>query len=723
LISTSSGRKGVKSDVREAFLNGSTIQAICSAFKVSENFVLSCLKPKDLVQLSELILTKLLASPEGMTAAEIASELVVEKSIVNSILYYDKQNRFRKSLDKTLPRWFPGIDAETASSNSERFLAPIESTEADRKIKPVTLRSSRLPVLRACSFCAGDSKEFFCSEVCRKRGFDLWYKKQFISPKLQTSEDFVQYHFDNLTSNFEQSFIKTIGNSCHHATRDCQSLLELLEMHNNSVFLATKCLSNAFKNHIYEETNEKLFQENALFIAVASITSRYWTEIRDALVNEGIASKSIEIVSLEQFDQISNLNPTIHVHVKMLIERRLQLFKDFDEQHVDEFTLDYLGTSDELFKWIGLNKVVKAIDFERFCRSGGRAIPPELYEEFQDLLVVVRTHPFLPTFRILENLALAIPEPLVQEESQYRMRLIRLLEANPKLHTSAKGKRLLPMLQALDGIVRGKTLDAVGQEMKVSRERVRQLLLPILAQLGVDGLKSLRFMAQHGRQVSDSQRSQLAANLQANLTKFIREHPGISLSELGLEFPHDDLALRRAANRHKALILETFPIGGEGGTKTREDIIQSLKEASLLTFPLSGKAYDQLLEQGLIHGLSRGRVIQVFGSWIAACELAEVEAGIPRKAEYVRNYGYNEMLKVVGQFLVDDDLRGFTGGVHSYASWRSSQELADILPSQGTIRNQIDRSWKRVKELALVELRSGWVENTDQKVGNFYERK
>jgi hypothetical protein len=208
-----------------------------------------------------------------------------------------------------------------------------------------------------------------------------------------------------------------------------------------------------------------------------------------------------------------------------------------------------------------------------------------------------------------------------------------------------------------------------------------------------------------------------------NLTKYIREHPGISLSELGMEFPQDDLALRRAANRHKALILETFPIGGDSGTKTREDIIQSLKEASLLAFPLSGKAYDELLEQGLIHGLSRARVIQVFGSWIAACELAQVEAGVPRKAEYVRNYGYNEMLKVVGQFLVDDDLRGFTGGVHSYASWRSSQELADILPSQGTIQNQIDRSWKRVKELALVELRSGWVENTDQKVGNFHERK
>ena len=84
VISTSGERKGRKFEIREAFLNGVSLEAICSDFKVNQNFVFSCLKPKDLNQLSKLILKKLLTTLVGMTAAEIASEMGLEKSLVNS---------------------------------------------------------------------------------------------------------------------------------------------------------------------------------------------------------------------------------------------------------------------------------------------------------------------------------------------------------------------------------------------------------------------------------------------------------------------------------------------------------------------------------------------------------------------------------------------------------------------------------------------------------------
>ena len=722
MISTSGERKGRKFEIREAFLNGVSLEAICGDFKVNQNFVFSCLKPKDLTQLSKLILIKLLTTLVGMTAAEIASEMGLEKSLVNSLLYDDKQNRFRRSLNEMPPRWFAGTNSVVATGNNETISRSIESSEVDRKIKAIILRSIRLPAIRACSFCAGVSEGLFCSQVCKKRAVDLWFKKQFLSPQGLTSDEFVRHYFDNLTSDFEVSFINTIKKTCNHVTHGPQNLLSFLEFHNYDVVLTTECLTTAFKNQSHAGKNvESSRRTNDLCIAVANITPKYRSEVVNVLVNEGKVSNSVEIVSLTQIEKISNLKPTIQRYLKKLNDRRTQLAKDFEGRYIDEFTLDFLGISDELFEWIGLREPLKAIDLERYCWTANRAIPPELSEEFQDLLVVVQTHTFLPTFRILEGLILGIPNLLVEEGSQYRCRVIDLLKADKRLSSSAEDKRLLPMLQALDGIVRGQTLSAVGHELGDSRERVRQLLLPILAQVGVDGVLNLRLKGQHHRQVRDVQSSQMASSLQANLSEFIRLHPGISFSELDLEFPQEELALRQAVKRHKALILENFPIPGDSGTRVREDIIQSLKEASLLAFPVTGSAYDELLEQGLIRGLSRARVIQVFGTWITACELAQVESGVPRKAEYVRTYGHSEMLKVVGQFLIDDDLRGFSGGVQTYSSWRAAQELGDILPSDGTIRNQIDRSWTRVKELALVELRSSWVESTNHKAENFYE--
>ena len=79
------------------------------------------------------------------------------------------------------------------------------------------------------------------------------------------------------------------------------------------------------------------------------------------------------------------------------------------------------------------------------------------------------------------------------------------------------------------------------------------------------------------------------------------------------------------------------------------------------------------------------------------------------------------MLRVVGQFLIDDDLRGYAGGVHRYGGWRASQEFGDSIPSDGTIRNQVNQSWKRVKDLALVELRSSWVKTNSVDLENLDE--
>ena len=190
---------------------------------------------------------------------------------------------------------------------------------------------------------------------------------------------------------------------------------------------------------------------------------------------------------------------------------------------------------------------------------------------------------------------------------------------------------------------------------------------------------------------------------------FIRAHPGICYRELIEMFPKRDNEIQEAVRRHPALILDQFPIAEEPEFEEREDILESLRSASLLKYPLSGVAYDQLLAEGFVKGVSRIRVLQVYGSWTAACERAGVESGEALKnVEYVRRYSQYEMLGVVGSFLLDDDLEGGSGASHKYEPWKAKHELADSLPSSGTIRNYISASWIRVRQLALAELRKSW---------------
>ena len=139
------------------------------------------------------------------------------------------------------------------------------------------------------------------------------------------------------------------------------------------------------------------------------------------------------------------------------------------------------------------------------------------------------------------------------------------------------------------------------------------------------------------------------------------------------------------------------------------DILDSLRAASLLSFPLTANAYDHLVADGFVNGVSSMRIVQVYGSWREACRRADVEPGEALKnVDYVRKYAVKDMIHVVGQFLLDDDKEGRVGGMHSFGPWRERQEFSDSLPSAGTIRNQVDPSWKAVKRLALLELRKSW---------------
>ena len=713
-----------KVQIRAAYLEGIPMNEICATFGVSEKYAYGILSsqekkarlglPETLDQKSSLeistpdreslaqsILALMLTSPVHLTATELAVKLGTDRKNVNSVLYDAKFSFFQKSSSDLPPHW------TLKTSPIEKRHRPKTATlgnESDQNADSKNFESFREN--RVCSLCGDTATELFCSDLCRKRSIDCWFKSQFQLVYFSNSTEFLKFHFRNLTREFEQTFIEVLGEVCNHSTSISSTMLDMFQTHAKNNNQIIECLTNAYNNW---EIDEPLFRGPSLEVSIANISSKYRSQVQNGLKNLGLSSSTSECVSRNQFNKIPRLSTGARKYTETLFMRREVLLNDYDEQFVDDLSFRFLGISDELIGWIGVRGSVRSEDLERYCWDMNKSLPLQLQQEFYDLLVAIKVQSFLPTYRLIQNMELGIPEVLIEELSPIRSRLIQVLERNRTGETKREFDRLIRMLQVLEGVATGKSLDVLGSEMNLSRERVRQMILPIFSQVGVDGLLGLRLKAQRKRQDVDIQKVQQVSEIRSDLTMFIRAHPGVSVAELGEVFLDNDEEVLSAAKRHGALVLRIFPIPEDKELKIRSDIIQSLKDASLLAFPLTGISYDELLEQGLIIGVSRGRILQVFGTWIAACENAEVEPGTALKGvTYVRTYSYKEMLRVVGQFLIDDDLRGFKGGVHSYGDWRTSQELADILPSQGTIRNQVDTSWKRVKELAMVELRSTW---------------
>ncbi len=721
--------------IRDAYSKGISISEICTNFGVTEKYAYGVLTSKDKKareaipetreqksnlelsisdreSLAQSILAIMLTSSKYLTATELAAQLGTGTKNVNSVLYDAKYTYFQKVSNELPPQWTLSGEPIEKFNKSTTNQVENEISQTDVLIHLESAADSRV-----CSLCSGVSEDLFCSVICRKRSIDSWFKFQFRSVYFSNSTEFLKFCFQNLTREFELSFCEVLSEVCNHSKTISSTMLDMFESHAPDIAQMIECLTDAYNNcDIYEPRNKKHRPRKSLEISVASISTRYRPQVQKELENVGLPSSSSENLSRSQFNELSKLSASAKKHIENLFARREVLLDDYEERFIDEFTLKYLGISDELVSWIGLRGFVRSVDFERYYLDMNKALPSELHREFYDFLVAIQVHSFLPTWRIVQNMELGIPEVLIEEFSSIRSRLIKVLEMNRTRESKSDFDRLIRMLEVLDGVLAGKSLDVLGSEMGISRERVRQIILPIFSQVGVDGLIGLRMKVKRKRQDLDTQKIRMVSELQTEITMFIRQHPGISTTEIGEVFPNNEEEVLDAIKRHGALVLSSFPIQEDQEVKTRSDMIQSLRDASLLAFPLTGASYDELLEQGLISGVTRQRIMQVFGTWVAACESAEVEPGSQIKGvTYVRTYSYKEMLRVVGQFLIDDDLRGYTGGVHSYGGWRAMQELADNLPSDGTIRNQVDASWKRVKELALVELRSSWTSLNSEK--------
>jgi hypothetical protein len=259
---------------------------------------------------------------------------------------------------------------------------------------------------------------------------------------------------------------------------------------------------------------------------------------------------------------------------------------------------------------------------------------------------------------------------------------------------------LLSYVESAAGAIDALTLEDLGMMYQITRERARQILEKSLEKFG--------WSSNSLRDHLESLRSQEYENRREAVVAYVSEKPGLTLKELERLF--DVSVLRSLESRIAPMILPEYPLrlDGELDSEPRRRIIESLQQASLLAYPLTGAMYDRLIETGLVQGLSRPRVLQVFGSWARACHAADVVPGRTIRSAYDRRFTKNELLMILGEFVVDQFNSCESASKRRYEQYRRAASDPSMFPSSQTIRDHVHKSWPRAIQMAVEKLRHAW---------------
>ena len=293
---------------------------------------------------------------------------------------------------------------------------------------------------------------------------------------------------------------------------------------------------------------------------------------------------------------------------------------------------------------------------------------------------------------------------------QFRLKLLSIYRGGVPIRDIVKTFGLdmveIQALLMLALVEEGLTLGELGDEFGFSRERARQ----ILQRFGV----SIRVIKKRLEVQESINRESL---IQA-VDSWITTHPGCRLSEVSTALmisESDVLSLCPQDTKSLLLTVRKTYDGEKYSTYSRTQTLDALRHAFELrnpsmsmysvseTSPLTGSFYKKLRSEGVVHGPSRERILQVFGTWKAACE----EAGVPC-VEAIRDFyelrwTNDELISQLAEFIFNTKSRS----VESFDAWC---RLDNSRASSGTIRNQIG-AWSESVELALLLLRQQWTSN------------
>ncbi len=198
-------------------------------------------------------------------------------------------------------------------------------------------------------------------------------------------------------------------------------------------------------------------------------------------------------------------------------------------------------------------------------------------------------------------------------------------------------------------------------------------------------------------------------SLQKEIEGFVSQFPGISYGELALLIGRSEDEVRNAAKKVRYLIIDDLEGDDADEPSVNErnrELLDVIRNAGTMEFPLSTDGYDELLRRGFIKGVTSVRIGQIFGSWRRACEIAGVEAPKALRSSYESKWTDQELAEAVARFLAVSEYRG---AHHRYDEWRRDTGSDDDTPSSGTLRNRLGPSWKAVRRRGLDILRERWL--------------
>lgn len=262
-------------------------------------------------------------------------------------------------------------------------------------------------------------------------------------------------------------------------------------------------------------------------------------------------------------------------------------------------------------------------------------------------------------------------------------------------------------IRILELRMNGATLDEIGKQFGVSRERIRQIVKkafkivegdPSLENKDLSDIFSEKIQLSKDEIKQAQQERKLEIDNQAR--KLLNSRPGATISELSqaLGVDYENLIILLHPQTIKFIWTESRENFNES-PYSDEAILEALKLAEAFESPISAPMYRHLVESGLVKGPGPQTVATRFGSWKKACELADVTYNEPVRAYYEKQWTEDEMLLYVVEFLRHES---FGIGIQSYDEWRI--ETMSNAPSGAHVRKHFN-TWINTKNQALMYMR------------------
>jgi len=235
----------------------------------------------------------------------------------------------------------------------------------------------------------------------------------------------------------------------------------------------------------------------------------------------------------------------------------------------------------------------------------------------------------------------------------------------------------------------GETLDQIGKDVGLTRERVRQVIRNYSADLDDTMQKTLKAKSR----IEES-------NLQIRISELFDSFGAMTYAELSQNL---NVSEQEAAHlipvKFQKFILDSGSQRTGSAVWNKDDVLKTLAIAGTYFFPLKTSDYEHLIQIGEIDGPSVQWIYAKFGNWSNACLLAGVEFPAPPRSDYKRLWSDQELVSFVVRYLNEDET---TGGVRDYTLWKDRQ--TDHVPSGALIRNTFG-TWSDAIKIALLQIR------------------